>query len=114
MFLRNLVLKDKDNICRRAIMNKTILGAEGLAHEFKIITDKIGLPDLRYNPVTRGEIKRAIAAHSMALTKAEILSSRNVGDRTSENLRDTTYMTYMTLANNRVWMRRARSIKGVR
>ena len=38
-----------------------------------------------------------------------------MGDRISENPRDRTYMTYMTLANSRVWMRmRARSIKGVK
>ena len=60
MFLRKLILKDKDNICRRAEINETILGAEGLAHKCKTITDEIGLPDLRYNPVTRGEIKRVI------------------------------------------------------
>ena len=66
-------------------MNKTILEAEGLAHECKTITDEIGLPDLRYNPVTRGEIKRAIVAHSRFLTKEEVLASRKVGDRTREN-----------------------------
>ena len=48
--------------------------------------------------MTRGEIKRAIATHSTALTKAEMLASRKVGDRTSENPRDRTYMTYMALA----------------
>ena len=28
MFMRKMILKEDDNICRRAVMNKTILGAK--------------------------------------------------------------------------------------
>ena len=44
-----------------------------------------------------------------------MMASRKVGDRTSDNPKDRTYLKYMTLANSRVWMRvRARLVKGVK
>ena len=61
------------------------------------------------------QIKRAVAKHSLEQRKAEVMSSRKVGDRTSDNPKDNTYLSYMTLANSRVWMRvRARLTKGVK
>ena len=43
------------------------------------------------------------------------MASRKVGDRTSDNPKERSYLTYMTLANSRVWMRvRARLVKGVK
>ena len=115
MFMRKMILKEEDNICRRALMNETILGANGLSKECKDLADQVGLPDLRYNLITKGEIKRAIEKHSLQLRKTEVMASRKVGDRTSVNPKNRTYLTYMTLANSRVWMRvRARLVKGVK
>ena len=101
MFMRKMILKEEDDICRRALMNETILGANGLSQECKDLAEQIGLPDLRFNPVTKGEIKRAIEKHSLQLRKAEVMASRKVGDRTSNNPKDRTYLMYMTQANSR-------------
>ena len=43
------------------------------------------------------------------------MASRKVGDRASDNPKDNTYLSYMNLANSRIWMRvRARLTKGVK
>ena len=60
MFMGKMIPKEEDNICRRALMNETILGANGLSKECKDLAKKIGLPDLRFNPVTKGEIKKLL------------------------------------------------------
>ena len=60
LFLRKLLYKEDSNICKRAIMNETLLGAEGLGHKCKVLSAAIGLPDLRYNQVSKGDIKKAI------------------------------------------------------
>ena len=45
----------------------------------------------------------------------EIMASTKVGDRVSDDPKDNTYMTYMTLNNCRLWMRvRARMMKGIK
>ena len=65
--------------------------------------------------MTKGEIKRAIKSHSLKMRREEVLASTNVGDRASDDPKDNTYLTYMTLPNSRIWMRvRARMMKGVK
>jgi hypothetical protein len=38
-FLNKLMLKHESNICKRAVINETLLGIEGLGHECKVLTD---------------------------------------------------------------------------
>ena len=117
LFLRKMMFKENSNLCKRAIVNKTLLGAEGLGHECKLLTNTLGLPDLRDNFATtsKGDIRKAISEHSSKITKEEVEASRKVGDRATEDPDDRTYLSYMTLPNSRIWMRvRARSIKGVK
>jgi hypothetical protein len=102
-------------ICRRAVMNETILGAEGLGHECEVLTETIGLPNVVHTQVSKGDITNAILEHSRAGTKEEVEASRKVGDRATADPYHRKYLTYMTLPNSRIWMRvRARSIKGVK
>ena len=42
------MLKEEDYICRKAVMNETILGAKGLGHECKKLAESVGLNDVRY------------------------------------------------------------------
>ena len=91
------------------------IGTEGLGHECKALTDTIGLPNVVYHQVSKGDIKNAILEHSSARTKEEVEASRKVGDRATADPYHRNYLTYMTLPNSRMWMRvRARSIKGVK
>ena len=111
-FLRKLMLKHERNICRRAVINETLLGIEGLGHECNVLTDTLGLPNVMHTQVSKGDITNAILKHSSAGTKEEVEASRKVGDRATADPDHRKYLTYMTLPNSRMWMRvRARSIK---
>ena len=117
LFLKKIMTKEDSNICKRSILNETILDTEGLGHECKALAKTLGLPDLRdeYATTCRGDINRAIKKHSERMIKEEVEASRKVGDRATDNPRDREYLTYMTLPDSRIWMRvRARSIKGVK
>ena len=116
LFLRKLMRKEGTNICRRAIVNETLMGVKGLGHECNVLSELTGLPDLRFNQVSKGDIKRTISRYSRATTKEEEEeASRKVGDRANGDPQHNTYLSYMTLPNSRIWMRvRARSIKGVK
>ena len=85
LFMRKLMLKEESTICKRAIMNETLLGVKGLGHECKEISRLVGLPDLRFNKVSKGDIKRAIDKHSRAVMKEEVEASRKVGDRATDD-----------------------------
>ena len=114
-FLTKLMLKHESNICKRAVMNESLLGVEGLGHECKVLTDKLGLPDVMQTPVSKSDITDAILKLSCEETKEEVEASRKVGDRATADPEDRKYLTYMTLSNSRMWMRvRARSTKGVK
>ena len=78
LFMRKLMLKEDSTICKRAIMNETLLGVKGLGHECKEISRLVGLPDLRFNKVSKGDIKRAIDKHSRAVMKEEVEASRKL------------------------------------
>ena len=117
LFLKKVMAKENNNLCKRSIINETILGTEGLGHECKVIAKTIGLPDLmdKFATTSKGDIGKAIKQHSERTTKEEVEASRKVGDRATENPSDREYLTCMTLPDSRIWMRvRARSIKGVK
>ena len=67
-FLRKLMLKHERNICRRAVINETLLGIEGLGHECKVLTDTLGLPNVMHNQVSKGDITNAILKHTSVVT----------------------------------------------
>ena len=70
---------------------------------------------MRFCEVTKGEINRAIRTLSWNSRRAEMAGSTKVGDMVSDNPKDNSYMTYMTLNDSRLWMRvRARMMKGVK
>ena len=115
LFLRKLMKKDDTNICRRAIANEAILGVKGLGHECKVLAKEMGIPDVRFNMVSKGDIKRAVTEHCRTTIKGEVEASRKVGDRATGEEGHNTYLSYMTLPHSRIWIRvRARSIKGVK
>ena len=94
LFLKKVMAKEDSNLCKRSLMNETILDTEGLGHECKVIAKTIGLPDLRdkFATTSKGDIGRAIKKHSERMTKEEVEASRKVGDRASDNPRDHEYL----------------------
>ena len=86
---------------------------KGLSYKCRQMTEKMGLPDIMFKAVSKGEIKQAIKQYSSLELKEEVQNSNKVGDRWSEDTLDNTYLK--SLPNSRVWMRyRARSIKKVK
>ena len=81
-------------------MNEIVTGPNGLSKECKDLAGQIGLKDVRFCEVTKGEIKRAIQSHSLKMRREEVLASQKVRDRTSDNPKDNTYVSYMTLLNS--------------
>ena len=71
-------------------MNKIITGTIGLSKECKDLAGEIGLKDVRFCEVTRGEIKTAIKSHSLKMRREEVLASQTVGDRASDDPKDNT------------------------
>ena len=109
------MLRDDNNICKQAITHEFRLNIKGLGHECQQITDSLGLPDLRFTTVSKGDIKRAVKKQSTADKRLAMEESRKVGDRVTDNPIDNNYLAYMSLHNSRVWIRyRARAIKGVK
>ena len=45
-FLKKIMAKEDSNLCKRSILNETILGIEGWGHECKALAKTLGLPDL--------------------------------------------------------------------
>ena len=68
----------------------------------QIIMDLVGLPDIRYTQVSRGDIKRAIDEHSKTKMREEVLASRKVEDRATEDPKHRTHFTYTTLPNSKI------------
>ena len=48
--------KDENNIARKAVLNEVIMELKGLAYECQVVSEKIGLPNVIYNKVTKSEI----------------------------------------------------------
>ena len=69
MFVRKIRQADCDNICKKAILNEIIIGTKGLASECKDLAEEIGLRDVRFCDVTKGEIKKAIKTHSTKMKR---------------------------------------------
>ena len=85
---------------------------KGLASECKELGEELGIRDVRFYEVTKGEINRAIRTQSWNSRSAEMAGSTKVGDRVSDNPKDN---SYMTLNDSRLWMRLiARMMNGVK
>ena len=114
-FLGKLIEKDENNIARKAVLNEVIMELKGLAYECQVVSEKIGLPNVMYNKVTKSEIKRKITEAELNEKRSEMLNSTKCGDRMTDNPMDNSYLSYLSLPHSRIWMRyRARSIAGVK
>ena len=81
LFLRKTMMRDESNITRRALLNETFMEMKGLGCGCKQMTKKMGLPDIMFSMVSKGEIKQAIKCYSRLDLKEEVQNSKKVGDR---------------------------------
>ena len=64
----------------------------------------MGIPDVSFNKVSKGDIKRAVIEHNRPTIKGEVEASRKKGDRSVGEKSHNTYLSYMTLPNSRIWI----------
>ena len=115
IFLRKLMTKNDTNIAKKAVENEFMFGIKGLGYECRQITNKLGLPDVMFNDITKNQIKYAIKNADLEEKSEEMNESKKVGDRLADNTMDNKYLSYMCLPMSRIWVRyRARMIKGVK
>ena len=81
MFLRKTMLRDESNICKQALMNEWMMRIKGLGHECRELARTIGLPDLRFPNISKGEIKQAVKRQKRLERWMEVEASRKLGDR---------------------------------
>ena len=68
-----------------------------------------------YDRVSKSTIKQATKSKDKEEKRFEMENSRKVGDRLTDNPKDNTYLSEISLPRSRIWIsHRARKIKGVK
>ena len=90
MFMKKIMLANSENICKKAILNEIIIGTKGLASECKELSDELGIRDVRFCEVTKGEINRAIRSLSWNSRRSEMAGITKVGEGREEESQELT------------------------
>ena len=115
MFIRKIALRNRNNICRRALIHEFIQGIKGLGAEGEELAKEAGLMDQRFHQDTKVNVKKATSLACRNECKREMENSRKVRDRLSDDRETSEYLKVLPLREARIWMRyRARAIKGVK
>ena len=85
LFLRKTMEREDRIIARKALLNETFMGLKGLGYECKQLTDRLELPNIMINQVSKGEIKQTIARDINADLKEEMQNSKKVSDAHNES-----------------------------
>ena len=115
IFFNKLKLKDNDNLCKRVVFNEIDKDIKGLGHECINLCSELGLPNITTTPITKGEIKRAIAEKKCEENRTLMTNSSKCSDRLTDNPEDNSYLACLPLSLSRIWIRyRARCIPKVK
>ena len=115
-FVRQILLKDDENIAKQTLLQEIATGLNGLAYECNNICNEIDVPEITNNNVlSKRQIKCTIKDAITEQNKNNLLSFRKVADRVSDDSSDNDYLDRMGLTHSRIWIRyRARAIKGIK
>ena len=115
-FVSKIMLRENSNIAKSVLCSEVLLkDVKGLAHECMSLSEDLGIPNVVYNRVSKSTIKQATESKDKEEKRFEMENSRKVGDRLTDNPKDNTYLSEMSLLRSRIWIRhRARMIKGVK
>ena len=115
-FVRQILLKDNENIAKKTLEQEMAIGLNELAHECYNICNYINILETTNNNVlSKRQIKSAIQKAITQRNRKNMLSFKKVADRVSENSSDNNYLDRMGLTHSRIWIRyRARAIKGIK
>jgi len=112
-FVRNILQKNDENICKQTLIQEMETGINGLAHECNKVCQEIDIPEIMSNNVmSKRQIKETIKDTVTLKNKAKLLSFKKVADRASDDPSDNNYLGRMGLTHSRIWIRyRARAVK---
>ena len=114
-FVRKIMMKEDDNITKKALHQEVITGIKGLAHECKELTNELEMPNIMLGNTPKALIKRTIAKKVHIEFWNAMENSKKVRDRLTFNPADNTYIKCLSLPLTRVWFRyRARAIPKVK
>ena len=115
-FVRQILLKDDENIAKQTLLQEIATGLNGLAHECNNICNEIDVPEItNSNVLSKRQMKCTIKDAITEQNKINLLSFRKVSDRVSDDSSDNDYLDRMGLTHSRIWIRyRARAIKGIK
>ena len=115
-FVRQILQKNDENICKQTLIQEMETGIHGLAHECNKVCEEIDIPEIMGNNVmSKRQIKETIQDTVTLKNKENLLSFRKVADRVSDDPSDNHYLDRMGLTHSRIWIRyRARAIKGIK
>ena len=120
-FVSKIMARENSNITKRVLMSEVLMEdmqkvtIKGLAYECKSLSEELGIPNVVFNKVNKSTIKQAIEAIDKKEKRTDMENSKKVGDRLTDNPKDNTYLSEMSLLRSRIWIRhRVRMIKGVK
>ena len=73
---------------------------KGLAHECKSLSEELSIPNVVFNRVNKSTIKQATEALDKKEKRIDMENSKKVGDRLTNNPKDNTYLSEMSLLQN--------------
>ena len=115
-FVRQILQKNDENICKQTLIQEMETGVNGLAHECNKVCEEINIQEIMDNNVmSKRQIKEIIKDTVTLKNKEKLLSFIKVADRVSDDPSDNNYLDRMGLTHSRIWIRyRARAIKGIK
>ena len=119
-FVNKIMARKNNNITKRILIAEVLLydmqkvSIKGLAHECECLSEELGIPNVVFN-IIKSTIKLATEAIDKKEKRIDMENSKKVGDRLTNNPKDNTYLSEMSLLRSRIWIRhRVRMIKGVK
>ena len=120
-FVSKIMARENSNITKRVLMSEVLMEdmqkvtIKGLAYECKSLSEELGIPNVVFNKVNKSTIKQATEAIDKKEKRTDMENSKKVGDRLTDNPKDNTYLSEMSLLRSRIWIRhRVRMLKGVK
>ena len=114
-FVNKIMEREDNNITKRVLMSEVLTEINGLAHECKTISERIGIENGAISKLSKGVIKKAIEEIDKKEKRDDLIASKKAGDRLTDNPNDNSYLEVMPLHLSRIWIRyRVRMCKGVK
>ena len=79
-FVNKIMEREDNNITKRVLMSEVLTEINGLAHECKIISERIGIENGGISKLSNGVIKKAIEEIDKKEKRDDLIASKKAGD----------------------------------